>query len=168
MPHCTDRLNSASIEPTLPMSQLDSHEEKTRLAKHYAALSDEEIYELLRDAYSLTEIAWEALDEEADRRGLDEDRPDLRVADVRSEFAPLVHLCTFRDLPDALLAKGKLESNGIDSYLADENVVRMDWFWSNAVGGIKLQVREEDFRAAASILAEPAPAPSAWHEEAEE
>jgi transposase-like protein len=36
--------------------------------------------------------------------------------------------------------------------LADENLVRLDWFWSNAIGGIKLWVNEEDAEAAASLL----------------
>lgn len=44
----------------------------------------------------------------------------------------LVTLEHFRDMPEALSAKGKLESAGIDSVLADGNLVRMDWLLSNA------------------------------------
>jgi len=63
----------------------------------------------------------------------------------------------FRDVPEALLAKGKLESAGIDCILADGNLVRMDWLLSNAIGGIRLQVREDDLEDARTILEEPIP-----------
>ena len=42
------------------------------------------------------------------------------------------------------LNNGKDRSAGIECYLQDESVVRLDWFWSNAMGGIKLIVREKD------------------------
>ncbi len=43
-----------------------------------------------------------------------------------------------------MLAKGKLDSEGLESFLADDNTVRMDWLWSNLLGGIKLLVDPED------------------------
>ncbi len=63
----------------------------------------------------------------------------------------------FRDLPEALLAQGTLESAGIESFLADENIVRMDWFWSNLIGGVKLMVSPADASAAIAILSQPIP-----------
>ncbi len=63
----------------------------------------------------------------------------------------------FRDLPEALLAKGSLESAGIDAVLTDENVVRLDWFWSNLMGGIKLNVDPENVEVANRILDQPIP-----------
>jgi putative signal transducing protein len=63
----------------------------------------------------------------------------------------------FRDLPEALLAKTSLESAGIDCFLADDNIVRMDWFWSNLLGGVKLFVDAKDAEAAVSILEQPGP-----------
>ena len=39
-----------------------------------------------------------------------------------------VTIRAFRDLPEALLAKGSLESAGIDCFLVDDNMVRLDWF----------------------------------------
>ena len=56
----------------------------------------------------------------------------------------LITLQQFRDVPEALLAKGKLESAGIACVLADGNLVRMDWLLSNAIGGIRLQVHQQD------------------------
>ena len=60
------------------------------------------------------------------------------------EVRELVTIRQFRDLPEALLAKGSLESAGIECFLADENLVRLDWFISNFIGGIKLKVRVPD------------------------
>ena len=70
----------------------------------------------------------------------------------------LVTLAHFRDMPEALLAKGKLESAGIHSVLADGNLVRMDWLLSNAIGGIRLQVEPQDLESARAVLNEPIPA----------
>jgi hypothetical protein len=57
-----------------------------------------------------------------------------------AEKSDLLTLRKFRDLPEALLAKGALESAGIESQLVDDNMIRMDWFISNLLGGIKLQL----------------------------
>ena len=55
-------------------------------------------------------------------------------------------------LPEALLAKSILDSAGIESFLGDQNIIRMDWFLSNALGGVKLRVREEDVDVATAML----------------
>jgi hypothetical protein len=87
--------------------------------------------------------------------------PAIRIAHlVKSEsdlVEELIVVRRFRDLIEAELAKGKLESAGIDSFVADENIVRMDWFYSNAVGGLRLMVKPEDADAAVTILDEPIP-----------
>ncbi len=80
----------------------------------------------------------------------------------------LVTLCSYRDLPEALLAQGKLQSQGIECFLADENIVRMDWYWSNLIGGIKLQVAAEDKDAAITALEEEIPASFTAEEVGEE
>jgi hypothetical protein len=54
---------------------------------------------------------------------------------------------------EADLAKSRLEAEGIPAFAADEYIVRFDWFYSNAVGGIRLQVAEEDAELAMEILA---------------
>jgi hypothetical protein len=55
-------------------------------------------------------------------------------------------------LPEALLAKSVLDSAGIECFLGDDNLIRMDWLWSNLLGGIKLRVRQEDALVAARLL----------------
>ena len=84
---------------------------------------------------------------------------DIQLANsipgVELEFLEMVTIRQFRDLPEALLAKGKLDSAGIKCVLVDQNMVRMDWFISNLLGGIKLQVRKDDAEEAIALLAEP-------------
>ncbi|MFZ0537602.1 MAG: hypothetical protein WAM47_12090, partial [Candidatus Sulfotelmatobacter sp.] len=123
---------------------LDEQRERRRLAKTYAGMTDGELQRLAGSAESLTELAWDALEDEMDRRHLecsDEPAPEQRQA---MEVRELVTIRQFRDLPEALLAKGSLESMGIECFLADENLVRLDWFISNFIGGIKLKVRVPD------------------------
>lgn len=118
-------------------------------------MTDAELQNLARRPEALTDVAWEALDDEFDRRDLElpgEEAPeDCQALELRV----LVTIRQFRDLPEALLAKGSLESAGIECFLADENLVRLDWFISNLIGGIKLKVRDADAQNARKILDEP-------------
>jgi len=77
--------------------------------------------------------------------------------DGELEFRPRRTIRKFRDLPEALLAKGSLVSAGIDCALVDDNIVRMDWFWSNLMGGVKLVVDANEAHAAEDLLNEAIP-----------
>jgi hypothetical protein len=92
-----------------------------------------------------------------DRRDLEVPEPEPQPSISSLEKRNLVMLRSFRDIPEALLAKGRLESFGIECFLADENMVRMDWFLSNLLGGVKLLVDPDDFMQAAKLLNEPIP-----------
>jgi hypothetical protein len=50
------------------------------------------------------------------------------------------------------MAADSLRAAGIDAALADAETVSMDWLLSNAIGGIKVQVREEDAERAVAEL----------------
>ena len=52
----------------------------------------------------------------------------------------------------AHIAQAKLEAEGIDSAIVDENLVGWFWYYSVATGGIKLQVHEADVERAQDIL----------------
>jgi len=116
-------------------------------------MTEGELRLIAEDPKSLTDFAIDALRAEFARRNLE---IDLAIPPPEPESHPdvpnLVILRHFRDLPEALLAKGGLESAGIECFFDDDNIVRMDWFISNAVGGIKLLVRPEDVAAANEIL----------------
>jgi len=80
----------------------------------------------------------------------------------------VVTLWRYRDLPEALVARAKLEADGIECFLANENVIRLNWFWSNAMGGLKLQLLEENAERAMEILAQEIPASFSAEEIGEE
>ncbi len=138
------------------MTMPTPEQERLRIAGVYSAMSDEELGQIAESGDELSVTAQEAFRAEVARRGLTMAIAPPRGEDV-FEFNETVTLRQFRDLPDALLAKGSLESAGIQAYLVDDNMIRMDWFISNLLGGIKLKVRPEDAEAASEILNQPIP-----------
>ncbi len=136
------------------MPNSDELKERQRLASTYSSMTDGELQRLARNPEALTDAAWEALEDELDRRHLDipSDAPEPAPA---MDLRKLVMIRQFRDLPEALLAKGSLESAGIECFLRDDNLVRLDWFISNFVGGVKLCVKPEDAQNAQKLLNEP-------------
>ena len=66
----------------------------------------------------------------------------------------LITLKTFDFAHKAHLLKSLLESEGIDSYIFDENIVTANHLYSNTVGGIKLKIRKSDFQKVCEILEE--------------
>jgi hypothetical protein len=138
-------------------SKFGSWEERQRLSQLYAAMSDGELRELAREAASLTDDARTALASEMERREITaEERGDAEDPSEgilpEAEFRDLLTIRQYRDLPEALLAKSVLESAGIECFLGDDNLIRMDWLWSNLLGGIKLRVRQEDALVASRLL----------------
>lgn len=136
----------------------DSYAEQQRLAKLYSSMSDGELQKLAGDANSLTEQAWDVLEEELDRRDLLDEVEEREAPSSQLHFQKLMTVREFRDLPEALLAQGSLQSAGIECFLGDANIVRLDWFISNLIGGVKLKVKPEDARTAMEILNQPIPA----------
>jgi hypothetical protein len=72
--------------------------------------------------------------------------------------ATLVSIRRYRDLSEAIVARSLIESTGIFCFLQDENFARLKWQASNLIGGIRLQVPDEDAEAAIEILDQPIPA----------
>jgi len=132
-----------------------------RFAKTYAAKHDDELIELAEDSDSLTDAARTALDAELARRNI-----SLALEDGGNAASPasnsteggaidpqnLVIVATFRDLPPALIAKNVLDTAGIRNFLIDATTIRIDWFLSNAIGGVKLGVERKDLEAAKQAL----------------
>jgi Putative prokaryotic signal transducing protein len=131
-------------------------------AARYAQMSETELMELARSYDGLQEIAQVALRAEFARRGLE---PPLVEEPDELEFRHLVTVRRYRDLMEAFLGRSLLESAGIQSWIADENLVRLDWLYSNMVGGMRLQVDEHDEVAAREILDEAAPRTITYGEE---
>jgi tetratricopeptide (TPR) repeat protein len=119
---------------------------------------------LLADAYNLRGIVLEELGRneealEAYKRALFIE-PDFREAAdnllaLESELGAghrLVTVAAFSQATEAHIQKSKLDAEGIWSFVADEHLITWNWLYSNAIGGVKLQVREADVERALEAL----------------
>jgi Putative prokaryotic signal transducing protein len=64
----------------------------------------------------------------------------------------VVELTRFMDYGEAHLARARLEEAGLDCIVADQNISLIQPMYRNAVGGIKLLVRQSDRAAAREVL----------------
>lgn len=66
----------------------------------------------------------------------------------------LITIKTYRDVTEAALDKGYLQAQGIECYLKNEEMVAANWLYSQAVGGVELQVEESKKNAALDFLSQ--------------
>ncbi len=66
----------------------------------------------------------------------------------------LITVASFSFPHEAHIARAKLDSEGIPATLADEYTIGMQWLYSNALGGVKVQVPEPYAQQAVEILAQ--------------
>jgi len=64
----------------------------------------------------------------------------------------LVKLAVFETPERLAVLRSRLESEGIPCFVQDEHTIQVYNFLSNALGGVKLYVRESDLQAAAHII----------------
>jgi hypothetical protein len=64
----------------------------------------------------------------------------------------LITFRTFNNPIDAHLARTKLESEGILSFLFDEHMMAFNPFYNSALGGVKLKINKMDLEKAEEIL----------------
>ncbi len=67
-------------------------------------------------------------------------------------MSKLVTIGSFINPWDAYLTKGKLEDEGIPAFITDEYHVWANWIYAQALGGVKVQVTEENAVVANKIL----------------
>jgi hypothetical protein len=137
------------------MTRIDPEQERRRLAEVYSGKTDAELGQVAEQAHGLTDVAREALRAELTKRELyvgqlDDDAPQEESA----EFRDLVAIRSYWNLVEAELAKGVLNTAGIEAFLFDDNMVRLDWFNANALGGVKLRVDASNVEAASRVLDE--------------
>ena len=70
------------------------------------------------------------------------------------EEEKFIFLRRFQYSSEAIIYQGKLESQGIQVFMRDNNIVDSNPLYSNAVGGVKMFVKTEDFDKANEILGE--------------
>lgn len=54
---------------------------------------------------------------------------------------------------EADLLRSRLQGEGISAYIANKNLVGMNWLYSNAVGGVRIEVEYHNEQAAREIIA---------------
>jgi hypothetical protein len=136
---------------------IDPVRERQRLIDVYSHMTDGELQELAEDTASLTGLASKVLNDEMARRELSPSQPDPDGSQDETALRPMVTIRSFPDVMQAWLAKSSLESAGIECYLVDDNMVRLDWGISIVLGGVKLRVKPEDAEEALVFLDQPVP-----------
>ena len=63
-----------------------------------------------------------------------------------------VTVARFRDPAMAELVKSKLRAEGIECGLGDEDTIKINWLWSDALGGVKVRVRADQAQRARELL----------------
>jgi len=143
------------------MTYIDWEKERARLQGLYRSMTDAELDRIASDPASLTGAARTVLQQELTSRGR-APLPDFPTPEAEAErraetdreahsLEPVL-VRRFRDLPEATVAKGLLDSVGIESVLADDNLIRLDWLYSNFLGGVKLLTRRKDAELAKTLL----------------
>jgi hypothetical protein len=73
--------------------------------------------------------------------------------------AKMATAAVFYNLQEADIAVGLLESCGVDCLLCDEHMHRVHPLATDVIGGVRVQVREQDLELARELLKEYTPAP---------
>lgn len=64
----------------------------------------------------------------------------------------LTTVASYSFVHEAEMAKSALAAAGIESFVDDENTIRINWFYARAIGGIKLRVGAADLEEAMRVL----------------
>ncbi len=126
----------------------------------YSGMDDGELLALAEELGTLTDEAQDALLGELRNRHLDQEADRLHQETFSeqavSSEAPvkLVTVATFGDPFSGNLAKGKLESEGIECFIASEHRLGRSFGAGGMLGPIELQVKESDVERADKVLEE--------------
>ena len=67
----------------------------------------------------------------------------------------MITVASFSKPEEAHLLRMRLEAGGVPAYIQNENLVQVDWLYSNAIGGVRVQIADDDLEDARSILDAP-------------
>lgn len=132
-------------------------------SRDFGEMSKRELLQVARSYDDLPEGQQTLLRAEFASRGMepplvDEDAEEDSSSSGGEGIFDYVTIARYRDMPEAFVARSVLESAGIHCILRDENTIRMDWFLSNVIGGMRLQVASADEAVARELLSQPMPA----------
>lgn len=66
----------------------------------------------------------------------------------------MITVGTFSKPEEAHLLRMRLEAGGVRAFIQDENLIQLHWLYSNAIGGVRVQIAEADREQAIEILNE--------------
>jgi hypothetical protein len=69
---------------------------------------------------------------------------------MKEEFS---NVAVFQYSAEAQILKGRLEAEGVRTFMIENHTIDTDPLVSNAIGGVKLKVRKEDEEKALQVLA---------------
>lgn len=64
----------------------------------------------------------------------------------------MITIARFSTPEEAHLFRLRLASGGVEAFILDEYMIQMDWLISNAIGGVRVQIAEEDLELSKQIL----------------
>ena len=67
-------------------------------------------------------------------------------------MSELVTITSYSEPLEAHIVKGRLEAEGIPTFIANEHHISAAWYLSNALGGVKIQVHKQDHAKAINII----------------
>lgn len=171
------------------MSPMDVNEQWRRLQENYAAMADEELEAIAKQAYDLTDIARQALQAEISRRNLtiellqtpanEQEAPvedELPAHDENESrkgypagFDPedwgLVSFSHVDDIEQARKLKACFDDAGIPSYFGPGVVDDLRLLPSSLKGSLEVKVREVDMGRARVVMNDCAAAPANQNED---
>lgn len=121
----------------------------------YRDLVDEELVRLLQSG-TLTELAVDVAEGELRERGIaPPPPPEPEPVEAEDPQSPdiLVTVARFSKPMEAQILRMRLEADGIPAVIADENMIRVNWFLSNALGGVRVQVPSRRLQEAHEVMA---------------
>jgi hypothetical protein len=135
-------------------------------AARYGSMSNHDLLNEAQRYDALSETEQSALRNEFDSRGLEPpviEEDDAHSGEEARADPPVnssaadqyVTVRTYRDLPEALVARSVLEEADIPCQIPDEQTIGVNWAYSNLLGGLRLQVPESLAQQAEAILSQP-------------
>ncbi|WED63616.1 DUF2007 domain-containing protein [Synoicihabitans lomoniglobus] len=64
-------------------------------------------------------------------------------------------IASFSKPEEAFLVRARLQGNGVNASIRDEHIVSAYWYYSNAIGGVRVEVEDDDVERAREILERP-------------
>jgi Putative prokaryotic signal transducing protein len=61
-------------------------------------------------------------------------------------------IATYNSVDEAFLARSRLEGDGVKSFIPDEFASTGSWGGPQTIGGVRLQVEDEDYDQASKVL----------------